>query len=264
MRRHGRPAAGGRRRNPGIRRPVPDTRTAAPILVGVLLAGCGVLPEPPGAATSPVPDSPAAAVTATPTTARSSSPDGLSAVERAAVRVRNVACAGVASGSGFALDARLLVTNAHVVGGASQLQLDTYDGRDIEVGTAGAATIADLALVRTTGSLPAVVPMAAADPRAGDPVSVVGYPGGGPLRTSSGVVLGYTDDPLGANIGQVLATDAHVEPGSSGSAMVDEAGAVVGVVFARDDADRSYAVPVSTLRDLLHQPDQFVPLADCD
>jgi S1-C subfamily serine protease len=230
------------------------------VLAGVLgAAGCGVLPAPPG------PDpSPAAPPTVAPATPTALSPDGLSQVERAAVRVRNVACGGIGTGSGFALEAHLLVTNSHVVAGASVLQLDTYDGRDVAVGAADAATIADLALVRTAEPLPAVLPIADADPRAGDPVSVVGYPGGGRLRTSSGTVLGYTSDALGANAGRVFATDAEVEPGSSGSAVVDTTGAVVGVIYARDDGGLSYAVPVSVLRDLLRRPEAFQPLAGCD
>jgi S1-C subfamily serine protease len=229
------------------------------VTVAALGAGCGVLPEPPDPAPPPAPVSPVA-----PATPTALSPDGLSQVERAAVRVRNVACGGVGTGSGFALSEHLLVTNSHVVAGASVLQLDTYDGRDIEVGTADAATIADLALVRTTEPLPAVLPIAAADPRAGDPVSIVGYPGGGPLRTSTGAVLGYTSDALGVNADQVFATDARVEPGSSGSAVVDTGGAVVGVVYARGDNGLSYAVPVSVLRDLLARPESFLPLAGCD
>jgi S1-C subfamily serine protease len=232
---------------------------AATLAAALAGAGCGVLPGPPGPDPSPAP--PPTVAPATPTAL---SPDGLSQVERAAVRVRNVACGGIGTGSGFALEAHLLVTNSHVVAGASVLQLDTYDGRDVEVAAAEAATIADLALVRTAQALPAVLPIAAADPRAGDPVSIVGYPGGGPLLTSTGAVLGYTDDALGANSVQVFATDAEVEPGSSGSAVVDTAGAVVGVVYARDDSGQSYAVPVSALRDLLAQPDSFRPLAGCD
>lgn len=233
-------------------------RIAAALAAGAALAlgGCGLLPEPPGAAPPSAP-SPRAGPTAP------GHEVGLSAVERAAVRVRNVACAGVGSGSGFALAEDLLVTNAHVIEGASLLQLNTYDGREIEVDTSAAATVADLALVRTTQALPEVLAVAGADPEVGDEVSVAGYPGGGQLRTSTGTVLGYTDDQLGVNLDQVFALDVEVEPGSSGSAVVDADGAVVGVVYAASDRGLAYAVPVSVLQALLAQPEAFVPLAPC-
>src|SRR5690625_6801417 len=43
------------------------------------------------------------------------SPDGVDAAERMAVRIRNVGCGTLATGSGFALDERTVITNRHVV-----------------------------------------------------------------------------------------------------------------------------------------------------
>lgn len=224
-------------------------------IVVVALAGCGLLPQPPDSRVpSPAPD--ASGPTA-------SAQVGLTVMQRAAIRVRNVTCGGVGSGSGFALAEDLLVTNAHVIEGASVLQLNTYDGREIEVETSAAATVADLALVRTVQPLPDVVPIAEADPVVGDEVSVAGYPGGGPLRISTGTVLGYTEDALGVNLDQVFAFDAEVAPGSSGSAVVNADGRVVGVVYAVSDRQVAYAVPVSVLHTLLATPEVLVPLQPC-
>ena len=61
----------------------------------------------------------------------------------------------------------------------------------------------------------------------------------------------------------VLVTDAAVEPGSSGSAALDADGRVIGVVYAKNAADQSFLVPVSTLRTLLDDADAFVPAAGC-
>ncbi len=233
---------------------------AAALLV---VAACGVLPDPPddaGDPTAPVTEQTSTDLSAPPP----DSPDGFTVAERAAVRVRNVTCEGLGSGSGFALDEHLLVTNRHVVQGASVLQVSTYDGRDIDVTTSEVATIADLAVVRTADTLPAVATVAAGDPVEGDEVATVGYPGGGPLRTSTGVVRGYTDDPLGENLVRVFYTDAPVEPGSSGSAVVDPDGAIVGVVYAKSDDGLSFAVPVSVVRELLAAPAAFEPPQGCD
>ncbi|SDQ33742.1 S1C family serine protease [Quadrisphaera sp. DSM 44207] len=245
-----------------------------------LLAGCAV-PRPPQDPPSTAPSSTAAPSTAAPSTAPSSaapssappSPTateagttqedgarspagrvaGFDAVERAAVRVRNVRCgSGIATGSGFAVDERTLITNQHVVEGAEALQVSTYDGQELTVSTAGISTIADLAVVRTDQELPSHVPLAAQDPSTGDPVSVVGFPLGGPMTKSSGQVLGMADDPIGAMAEQVVATDVPVEHGSSGSALLDATGEVVGVVYAGATAGgQSYAVPVSVLSRLL-------------
>ena len=230
----------------------------------VLLSGCGELPDLP-----PLPDPVAIGETAavqTPTPGTTTlSPDGFRTTERVAVRVRNVGCGGVSTGSGFAVSEDVLVTNRHVVAGAETMQVSTYDGQDLLVETAGSAIVADLAIVRTRSALPAAVTLAEADPEPGDPVEVVGYPGGGRLTSSTGTVLGYEADPLNANAGQIIVTDARAEPGSSGSPMYDESGQVVGVVYAAtEDATRSLAVPVSTLRTLLNETsfDDGVPPCD--
>jgi S1-C subfamily serine protease len=220
-------------------------------VVAGLLAGCGELPDLP-----PMPDPVAIGETTSPPTptpgATTLSPDGFRTTERVAVRVRNVGCGGVSTGSGFALSEDVLVTNRHVVAGAETLQVSTYDGQDLLVETAGAAVVADLAIVQTHSALPAAVTLADADPEEGDPVEVVGYPGGGQLTSSTGAVLGYDEDPLNANAGRVVVTSARAEPGSSGSPMYDESGLVVGVVYAAtEDGSQSLAVPVSTLRTML-------------
>ena len=92
---------------------------------------------------------------------------------------------------------------------------------------------------------------------------MVGYPEGGRLTVTSGSVIGGTTDPLNENLGEVLVTDAEVEPGSSGSAVLDADGRVVGVVYAKNTLDQSFIVPVSTLRSLLADVDAFVAAPSC-
>jgi S1-C subfamily serine protease len=192
------------------------------------------------------------------------SPDGFDAVQRMAVRIRNVGCGSLSTGSGFAIDATTLITNKHVVADSAELQVSTYDGRDIDVTAASTATIADLAVVRTAADLPSYPELADADPVRGDQVTVVGYPQGGTLTVTRGQVIGSTTDPLNENLGEVLITDAPVEPGSSGSAVLDDAGQVVGVVYAKNAAGQSFIVPVSTLAALLADTTAFEPTASCE
>lgn len=221
------------------------------------LTGCSMLPEAPGALpTNFVPEP-----TVSPGDGPGAlSPDGFSAAQRMTVRVRNVGCGFLSTGTGFALDAHTLVTNRHVVENSEKLQVQTYDGRFVSATTVATTTVADIAIVTTEESLGGTfAQVARQDPKQGDVITIVGYPKGGRLSTVSGVVLGATPDPLGSAVGTVLATTAVVEPGSSGSPVLDEYGNVVGVVYATTDTSQSLIVPVSTLAALLEQTSLLVP-----
>lgn len=235
---------------------------AAGVAAGAaVLAACSYLPPPP----EPMVISETPALPTPTPGATILSPDGFRTTERVAVRVRNVGCEGVSTGSGFAVTDDRLVTNRHVVAGAATLQVGTYDGQDVLVETAGTTVVADLAIVETRSPLPAAVQLADEDPDIGDEVEIIGYPGGGRLTSSVGTVLAYEEDPLNANAGEVIVSSASAEPGSSGSPMYDSEGKVVGVVYAAaPDGSHSLAVPVSTLRDLLDQAsfDESVPACE--
>lgn len=241
-----------------MRRPV----AVALVSGATVLAGCGVLPGMP----APVPTSVVPTSLPTPSISAGSSTlsaDGFDAVRRMAVRIRNVGCGQVSTGSGFALTDHELVTNKHVVADSASLQVSTYDGRDVAVTAASTAKLADLAIVRTSDALPSAPQLAASDPQTGDPVTVVGYPLGSRLTLTDGHVIGSTTDPLNATLGQVLVTDAPVEPGSSGSAALGADGTVIGVVYAKSTDGNSYLVPVSTLRRMLDDSSAFSPAPTC-
>lgn len=246
-------------------------RAAAVLLALGALAGCAatqdvldevddVVPQMPGPAqTDFVPSEPPLEQSGT----GNLSPDGFDSVERLAVRIRNIGCSSLSTGSGFAIDATTLITNKHVVADSADLQVSTYDGRDVEVTAASTAELADLAVVRTAEDLPSFPELASSDPVPGDAVTVVGYPQGGALTLTTGQVIGSTTDPLNENLGEVLVTDAAVEPGSSGSAVLDEEGRVVGVVYAKNASGQSFIVPVTTLKTLLADEAAFTPTAGC-
>jgi S1-C subfamily serine protease len=236
-------------------------RRLAFVLAFCPLAGCGSVPHMPGpAATSFVPSD---APIPTPTTTGNLSPDGFAAAQRMAVRIRNVGCDSLSTGSGFAIGPRVLITNRHVVADSAELQVSTYDGRDIQATASSTASIADLALVRTGQDLPSYAELADADPAVGDKVTVIGYPQGGQLTVTRGRVIGTTTDPLNENLGEVMVTDAQVEPGSSGSAVLDAQGRVVGVVYAKNASDQSFMIPVNTLRGQLEDDGSFAAATAC-
>jgi S1-C subfamily serine protease len=188
---------------------------------------------------------------------------GFTEFERAALRVRNVGCGTVSTGSGFAISDHAFITNRHVVGGANLLQVSTFDGHDVEVTTAGAAVMADLAIVFTVQTLPATVHLAQANPPPGAGVTAVGFPLGGPLTTSHGKVLGYEKDPIGWSSLPMMLNDAPIQHGSSGSAVFNDDGELVGVVYAGTGPGSYYAVPVGILNKLLQDPTSYSQSAPC-
>lgn len=181
----------------------------------------------------------------------------------AGVRVRAITCTGLSIGSSFAVAPTTLVTNRHVVAGARQLQLDTATGQSVPVAVAGAAYVADLAIVRTATPVSPVLTLAPSDPAVGAAVTVVGYPQGGVVTTTSGRILAYAPDPLGATPGRVLVTDAYATHGNSGGPLLDAVGRVVGVVYAADSQGHSLAIPVSTLRPFLSNGRALGPVPPC-
>ena len=215
--------------------------------VGALLALVGCVAAPPAAGP------PASLPSGKPRLAAES------ARQRAAevtMRVRNRGCDGVATGSGFAVAARRLVTNRHVVEGAEELQLDTWDGRSVSVAVHRVAYLHDLALIETLEPLPRVARLAADDPEPEAPVTAVGFPRGGPLAQTRGRVVDLVAGARLGEHGKVLRVSAAVTHGNSGGPLLDQAGRVIGVVYAGETrTGYGLAIPVSTLRILLDRPE---------
>jgi S1-C subfamily serine protease len=171
-------------------------------------------------------------------------------------RVRNPGCEGVGVGSAFALDARTLVTNQHVVdGGLFQLELSTWDGREVEVDVSNVSTWADIAVIRTKQDLPVIAPIGS-DPIPDQEVAAVGYPLGGRWTLTSGRIVDVLDGGTYGVAHPVLRFDAEVRPGNSGGPLLDTEGNVVGVVFALELEGRrlSLAIPVSVLESQVSSP----------
>ena len=134
-------------------------------------------------------------------------------------------------GSGVRVAAGVL-TNAHVVANAHSLQIAPSDGRT------GSATVLkfdadkDLALLQTDLTLPVLDTELAAQQRQGDEVLVFGYPlglrgdAGGQSTLTRGVLSATITDPQGRLL---LQTDAALNPGNSGGAMVNLRGKLIGI-----------------------------------
>lgn len=179
------------------------------------------------------------------------SPIGFTNAERAAVRIRNLGCEEWATGSGFILDDHTIITNHHVVDDQAALEVTLSDGTDIAVQGSAYSTVADLGVITTVEALPVHVTLAASDPKVGDAVYTVGYPLGEELETRTSTILSVTDDTLD-NAEYVFETGNLGSPGSSGSAVYNVDGEVVGVFYAgTEEDDYGYFIPVEILQKML-------------
>lgn len=171
--------------------------------------------------------------------------------EEMVVRIRNINCLGLDIGSGFAIDAHTLLTNRHVLAGASELEVSTWDGHDERVAAASVGRLVDLGVVQVDGTLPYHA-YVHARPVPGERVQVVGFPLGGPETFSYGRIVGFVS---GADLGvpgKVMRLTANVQPGNSGGPVLDSKGRVVGIVYAIELATGyGLAIPLSTLRTLI-------------
>ncbi|MCZ7587875.1 MAG: trypsin-like peptidase domain-containing protein [Gaiella sp.] len=181
---------------------------------------------------------------------------------RLTVRVRNIGCEGLATGSGWALSRTLLVTNRHVLAGADSLELNTWDGHDLRVRSANVGRLGDLGIVRVSGRLPEVGLLGDAV-TSGERVTAVGYPLGGELRLTAGVVVDLVEGSRFGIPGRVIRLTAPVRPGNSGGPLLDRSSRVVGVVFAKEIATGlTLAIPIATLEKLVRTGD-LAPVPGC-
>ena len=179
----------------------------------------------------------------------------------AATWVHVVGCGRLQTGSGFAIDADHVVTNAHVVAGGRELSI-----RDGAGGTREAVVVAfdpgrDLALLAAPGH--GLTPLTPTGAGVGDLAVVVGYPGGStdPRPAAARVdrtVLGVGRDIYGEEGAErdLLFLATELQRGDSGAPVVDADGGLVGVVFAvsPDRPSVAYAVTADEVRELLALP----------
>ena len=169
-------------------------------------------------------------------------------------RVTSLGSGVIAAAEGFVL------TNYHVVDGADDIQLVLNDGRRIGARVRGVDPESDLAVLKADeGNLPAITFGAIDRVQVGDTVLAIGNPFGFGNTVTSGIVSALGRNHLGINrYEDFIQTDAAINLGNSGGALVDAAGNLIGInsmIYSQSGASLGigFAIPVSIARNVLEQ-----------
>lgn len=137
------------------------------------------------------------------------------------------------AGSGVIVDAAngYILTNAHVVGRASEIEVGLDDGRTLAAELVGMDRHVDLAVLRVKADALAQIRVGRSEHlQVGDFVVAIGNPFGLNHSVSSGIVSGLERSGLGIeSLEDFIQTDASINPGNSGGALVNLRGELVGI-----------------------------------
>ena len=141
-----------------------------------------------------------------------------------------------AEGSGWVYDDKGdIVTNQHVVSGATSITVKLWNGQTFKAKLVGTDNSTDLAVVRISADSSLLHPLAVGDSDAvvvGDPVIAIGSPFGLPETVTSGIVSALhrtIDSPNNFSIDDSIQTDAPINHGNSGGPLINADGQVIGV-----------------------------------
>jgi S1-C subfamily serine protease len=171
------------------------------------------------------------------------------------VKVTAATCLSLSSGTGFVVDRGYVVTNAHVIAGASLIRV-TLGTTALDATAVLLDPQLDIALLYTPGLSAPALRFAANDPVRGADGATLGFPGGGRLSVEPAAVAG-SYAAQGRDIygearvtRRILELRAKVDRGDSGGPLILADGTVGGVVFAeaRTDEDVGYALTPTSVR----------------
>jgi S1-C subfamily serine protease len=172
-----------------------------------------------------------------------------------------------ALGSGFVIDkAGHIVTNYHVVQGASKVEVSFSNEERLPARIVGRDPSTDVAVLQVKARARALTPLRLGDSnavRVGDAVLAIGNPLGEDRSITSGIVSALQRQiyaPDGAPIDHVIQTDAALNHGNSGGPLLDAQGRVVGVNSQIQTTDGNggnigigFAIPIDTVENVAAQ-----------
>jgi S1-C subfamily serine protease len=172
-----------------------------------------------------------------------------------------------ALGSGFVIDkAGHIVTNYHVVQGASRVEVSFSNNEKVRARVVGVDPSTDIAVLQVNAHSRALTPLSLGNSdsvRVGDAVVAIGNPFGLDRSITSGIVSALQrpiQAPNGFTIDHVIQTDAALNHGNSGGPLLNAQGQVIGVNAQIQTGGTSdgnvgigFAIPVNTVRTVVAQ-----------
>jgi 2-alkenal reductase len=177
--------------------------------------------------------------------------------------------AGASQGSGFVFDtAGHVITNQHVVEGATDIEVDFASGLKLPGQVIGTDPDSDLAVIRVEGPVEQLVPLPLADSdrlRVGQRVVAIGNPFGLAGTMTVGIVSGLgralesnrvTEDGAFFTAPDIIQTDAAINPGNSGGPLLNMSGEVIGINRAIEsqtgvNSGVGFAIAANTVRQVV-------------
>jgi 2-alkenal reductase len=169
---------------------------------------------------------------------------------------------GVGSGVIYDQDGWIL-TNRHVVEGGDTLTVELKDGRELEGRTYGIDTLTDLAIVKIDGDEGEEFPVAtvgdSSDLKVGQLTVAIGSPLGTYSNSVTSGIISATGRSIivenGAQLDNLIQTDAAINPGNSGGPLLDAAGNIIGVntAIATDSNGIGFAIPINIAHPIMEQ-----------
>jgi serine protease Do len=165
-------------------------------------------------------------------------------------------------GSGFIVSSDgYIITNAHVVDGADNVNVRLTDRREFKAKVVGIDKMTDIAVLKVDAkSLPAVKLGKSADANVGEWVVAIGSPYGFDNTVTAGIVSAKGRSLPDSSYVNFIQTDVAVNPGNSGGPLFNLAGEVIGInsqIYSRNGGFQgiSFAIPIETA---LNVKDQLV------
>jgi S1-C subfamily serine protease len=171
-----------------------------------------------------------------------------------------------ATGSGFVIDkAGTILTNAHVVNGATKVSVQFADKKSVDAKVLGKDESTDLALLKVDPAGLKLAPLTLGSSKGvevGDAAIAIGNPFGLERTLTTGVISAVQrtiQAPNHFEIDDVLQTDAPINPGNSGGPLIDATGKVIGInsqiATGGNGSDGSvgigFAVPIDTAKKII-------------
>jgi S1-C subfamily serine protease len=177
------------------------------------------------------------------------------------------------SGSGVIIDPNgLIITNGHVVGNADQVTVVLDDGTVLDGTVTGVDTLTDFAFVQVEATdLPALTLGDSSSLKVGQLAISVGNPlGNFPGSAAAGIVSGldrdinvYGGSRGGDRLSHLIQTDAAINSGNSGGALLDGDGSLIGITTAEAGLNDGigFALPIDLAKPIIAQAEAGEPIS---